>query len=216
MTQIKTIIAVSAFLVGFFGRADDVKVKCSEPLWYTPVTYDKTTGTFSATLSSVCQIKLPKPGSIAKLDQYAVKELAQNDKDVAGPVSETFEGLPSARYETTHISTSEEEGGTLTLRQDVHIATDGKTRLVAATVSKNAVGSNATLSLIKKIDTHSDIRRVSDTQFNFILKVSTIVAKPALAPVFMSASMVEEKFHGTFVANRDKASRLFATGLMHY
>lgn len=155
-----------------------IEFNCSEVRWLNGSGMQGKN--FDGTVEVDCTFKAIHGGGFVELNRYLLDQAvhAPEVKQVhAGPISETFEKMPSTYYDVTTLM-GKEDGDSALIRQDMHIATDLAARLAAASVSKS-IQATGNAKYIKKYDLWSDIRSTSTKgQYTAKVRAHAIMEKP--------------------------------------
>ena len=173
--------------------------QCGEETWVTPPLM--VDGRFSADLIAECTVKGASAKGLALLDQHLLDDATHGPglKQIhAGPTAETFDGLASIFYDASYVANPVE------IRNDIHIATDRKTRLVYMTHSTDIIGHGWS----KYLHELNVTVRVSPSgnagDFRLSLEVSTLTDRPWFAPSKQFAKAAEKPMHDQFRQERDR------------
>lgn len=161
---------------------------CQQPAWMgTPGVKNNV---FMGTLNLPCRVQALSGKGMTNLQQQVVSYVQGEAETVhAGPVAETYEGMPSIYTDVTLQMGNDTES--VLVRADTHSATDGVTKLVYAAISKNVVGTGNAKAL-KKIDGAYFVTPAADAGFYDVTLSSTAhVQKPTLAPTGLFVSQVK-------------------------
>ena len=110
---------------------------CADPQWVNEP--GMVNDQFVGILSNECTIEAPNTERNMKGAQDFFIETTNKSRVIhKGPVDETYESLPSKYYDVTVRDQGEEE---VVVRQDVHLATDLKTRVIYDMKSTSIEGS---------------------------------------------------------------------------
>ncbi len=172
---------IDAFQVAL---GEGATVNCADSVWTEgPMLVGKA---FKGSQEIVCQISLNHSGNLPKLDQFLTEYIKKAQTVHSGPTPEIYANLPSVHYDITIKYVGQE---TVTMREDVHLATDLKTRLVFESFSSSVAGSGFA-AYIRKVDSGVFVTRLNDdgTQFEIKVTNSIVVNKPWYSPsgVFFS------------------------------
>lgn len=109
---------------------------CDAERWVSPpVVVD---GTYKGHIYSNCLIQDAQNGGLRALESFMNRKTAASRVVHAGPIAETYEGLPGSRYDVT--IGGEDGSDSLTMRQDVHVVTDRARRFLYHTISRKIQG----------------------------------------------------------------------------
>jgi hypothetical protein len=167
-------------LAGISGsaRADDAaQWTCTDPQWVGAPRM--MSGNFEGTQQGLCTIQLTREGSIALLDQHFLESVKTSKTIHSGPTDETYQGLPGVLYDVTVQFT---DGANVTVRENIHIASDRMTRLVYAALS-TSVAASGMAGYLRKLDVIIDITKGTTLgKYEVKLTNSITVARPWYAP----------------------------------
>ncbi len=159
-------------------------------------------GVYTATLYSDCQISGATGKGMPDLETAQIRETSQAGTVHQGPVSETFLGLPSTFFDVT--VTQSDPGGSGSIRSNVHIATDGKSRLLFSSVSTE-VNLSGMAGYLRKIETQYEVKSgTSAGRYSFKLTNTITLAKPAAAPDFIFKPIAKKNALEQFTRKRDE------------
>lgn len=186
-----TVLTLGAMGIGSnTGGADNApQWTCTDAQWVgTPGMQG---GNFVGTQEGGCTVQLGHEGNLVLLDQYFLEGVKASKTVHAGPTSETFQGLPGVMYDVT---VEYDDGASVTVRADSHIATDQSTRVIYAVLSQSVRGSGMA-GYIRKIDVTIEVDKgTAFGQVEVKLTNSITVDRPWYAP------------SGTFVAKAKEAA----------
>ena len=191
-------------------QTGDLTINCSDATWVgTP---GMESGNFVAVREGKCVIQLPQEGQLPKLDQFLLSEIAASKTIHAGPIEETYRELPSVRFDVT-VEQSDGGSNSVTVRQDAHIATDLKERLMYETLSKSVAGSGQA-GYLRKLDTFIEVTRLG-TPGSFELKLNTLIKidKPWYAPTGTFVNQAKQMVIELFQKSRAQLAKDFAKNL---
>jgi len=153
---------------------------------------------FHGTLTSACDITDTSGSGLTELLKYLVDQTSARFVVNAGPVAETYLDLPSRLFDVTAKDDSEE----LQVRSDLHIASDGKTRLEYASLSKEIQGSGNS-QFLQQMDIKFTVTPGSNNNsYRFVLSTTLAVKRPWYAPVGVFESQAEKVAHEKYLQNR--------------
>ncbi len=185
------------------GQAQPAAVSCQEPVFAGEPTLQN--GIFTATLTSDCTISALSSRGLNDLENQQLKEIQDSGKVNAGPWSETFAGLPS-----TYLDITAPMGDSGTIRSDVHVATDGKTRFLLLSVSKE-VHLSGMAGALKKVENQVEVRPgraggdgTPSRLFSLQLMNTIHLQKPALAPGPVFVSIAKKNAKSEYLKSREK------------
>jgi hypothetical protein len=160
---------------------NETQWECAEPQWANEPGMDG--DEFVAVLENDCKVIPPyKESSLKSLNQFLVDGTKRATIVHEGPNEEVFENLPSVYLDITVQEKGTEE---VTIRQDVHIATDLKKKLIFDMKSKSCTGTGMA-EYLRFVATRIELR----AEKNLVVKISNEVRveKPWYAPesIFVS------------------------------
>lgn len=165
-----------------------------------------------AHLQTQCELALKAPGSIAALNQSVIAQLPKQHQVQSGPSSENFENLPSQVYDV--ITQDSSSGDAVTIRQFIHVATDGKSQFILVTDSTNIKGKgNAAYLKYLKSRTHVTKDSTQDNLYHLTLDQTVKLAKPWYAPEGIFVSQASEALKKTFDQGLETANESLAREL---
>jgi hypothetical protein len=176
---------VACLLFGVSARADET---CSLPQFQVPPAFG-TDGNFDIILISDCQLT-EIDLSFSTLNDLLVQNTVHLNQVNGGPTPDASSEIPGVIYDVTNSST-DSHGDTMSLRSDVHIATDGKTKLIYENLSTDINATDDSKNL-KQMDVVFTVTLVS--QGSYLVHFSHIVhiSKPWYAPVGIFKSQSEK------------------------
>lgn len=157
---------------------------------------------FVGAMTSECEAALAgSRGDVGRLQDRLSDATLRENEIHAGPIEETYEGLPSVRFDLTSRRT--ELGESLVLRLDLHLASDDLSRLVFDSLStKIEGGGNA--QYLKRLDTRMAVDRASDDgRFRFAMTNAVEVEKPWYAPTGIFVSKLKEGLREQYLSRRN-------------
>jgi hypothetical protein len=170
---------------------------CGNPSWVGNPGMQPTG--FVGVQEGTCTVQLSRDGSISALDQHFRDGIKDSKIVHAGPVDETFQGLPGVLYDVTVEVT---DGAFVTIRQDVHIASDRTTQVIYATVSKS-VAASGMAGYLRKLEIGMEITQGdAPGKYNVKLTNGITVAKPWYAPTGIFVSKAKEQAVNQFLKFR--------------
>ncbi|HAR43082.1 MAG TPA: hypothetical protein DCS07_10720 [Bdellovibrionales bacterium] len=190
---------LSLLLFGILNTtATPIAWNCQPAEWLS--TPELKNGIFTAALTSECTVGAPG-GRVLNLDQYLLDRVGQGTTIHEGPISETYADLPSIRYDLS--MRLENDGNPVTIRSDVHFATDRKDRFVYASASKD-IEATGTASYLKKVTERVEVTAQPESQFRFSVSSSIEVEQPWYAPSGAFKSQTTKSFVSNFQSARDQ------------
>ncbi|NDD91458.1 hypothetical protein EBZ37_05175 [bacterium] len=173
---------------------------CQDPTWVKKPQL-KGGATYLTSMSSECVVYPQLGGDLEKLQAFSIEQLKQRARIDRGPVDTTFEGLPSKYLEVTAIVKGKD---TVTVTQDVNLATDKTSRMISSSVSKKIVGTGYG-QYLKKIDTRSELSKTADPAADrVVITFYAEVDKPWFAPADFFVSEAEKRVPGEFAKVRNQ------------
>ena len=162
-------------LEDILGEMSTEQWTCADPHWVgEPVLVEDQ---FVAVLENDCQVTLPyTSSSINHLGDFFVEGTRKAKIIHSGPTSGQFEGMPSVYFDVTVYNKGSEE---VTIRQDVNIASDQKSKLIYDMKSTSCEGTGLA-SYLRFVHTH--IQVAAETQLKVRLSNEVHVEKPWYAP----------------------------------
>ena len=191
---------------GTWALAQPAQVVCQEPVFAGEPTLQN--GIFTATLTSDCTLSALSSRGLNDLEIQQLKEIQESGKVNAGPWSENFAGLPS-----TFLDVTVPMGDSGTIRSDVHVATDGKSRFVLLSVSKE-VKLSGMAGALKKVENQVEVRPgragsdgTPSRLFSLQLINTIHLQKPALAPGPIFVSIAKKNAKSEYLKSREKLAQ---------
>ena len=175
---------VSGFLYPFsielspediLGEITTPQWTCAEPHWIgEPVMVGEE---FVAVLENDCQVTVPYSNeTISHVADFFIDGTQKAKIIHSGPLSREFEGLASVFFDVTVYNKGSEE---VTIRQDVNIASDQKSKLIYDMKSTSCEGTGLA-SYLRFVHTHIQVS--AQTQLQIRLSNEVRVEKPWYAP----------------------------------
>lgn len=161
--------------------APRVEWKCEAPDWVEPLMYSGSR--LNGAVSARCRFTgvAKQTNGLPDLESHLSRRLMVEAKQIhEGPVTEKYLGMPSNRYDVTSVITA--DGESLTVRQDLHLASNGIDRLVSHGFSKTVSGTG-NAAYFRRLDSELDVRATSaprDYTMRILSRIS--LAKPGLVP----------------------------------
>ncbi len=151
-------------------------------------------GYYESTLGIECT--MPSPSSLLPLRIAIERALSDRSEFHRPPIHVLLDGLRGQSFDLTHSLNGEEKG--LRLREEILLATDGATRLVYQTRSKQIFASGMA-GYLKRVSFQTILKRPSKGDTMTIeMRNSVQVKRPwfALSPLFFSIAkgIAEDKF----------------------
>lgn len=176
-------------------------VQCDDARWTQEPKI--TDGLFTAAIVSDCTVTAEDGGGLAKLDQYLLAETVKEEV-LGGPFAETFQDLPSVRYDIRSTRTIESVFGTdtVSVRSDARVATDRRTKLLQEAVSKEISGTG-NFQYMRKLDYGVRVFPVGDGTYKVEVWNVLHVKKPSLVPSGFFRDKVAEAMANEFRKTRD-------------
>lgn len=153
-------------------------------------------GKFLGDLEMTCVFTQANGGGIKAAAESLEDNIAKTSDIVhQGPISETFENLPSVFYEVTRKT--KDSSGDLTIKSENHIATDQSTKLLSVTTSTSVKGTG-NMSYLRKLNGRLEINSTGTDSFEMKITSHTEVSKPWFAPDDMFKKEVQKKGKDSF------------------
>lgn len=140
-------------------------------------------GMFRASLQAPCVIKTDSTRGLSYLFDELKRRAVKVDVVHSGPVEIEYQGLPGVQYDVS-FETLDEKGkpSGMKIRQDVFIASDGKSVLIYETLSKS-IQASGFAGWLKKLDVRFRFETTSTAgEYNVVLGNTIHVKKPGLIP----------------------------------
>jgi len=170
--------------------ASKVEWTCQNPEWVGRP--GMVNGNFKGTIQSRCQFTAVKGTGYPTLQDYMIRKISQAPevkKIHAGPIDETYSGMPSIYYDVTIGVASGNDW--VDVRQDAHLASDMQSRMLLDSISKSTHGEGYG-KYLKKFDVFVDLNSTKTSgQYSVLFKSGTIVEKPWYAPTDMFINEVK-------------------------
>ena len=206
----KTFSVVFQVMLGIFGASESPQVPnsffpdgldCREPAWVKKPRL-KTGDVYLASMNTDCIVYPELGGNLEKLQAFSIEQIRSQAQINRGPIDTQFESLPSKYLDVTAVIRGKND--TVTIQQDVNIATDNANRLISSTVSRKINGSGNG-AYLKKLDTRIEVTKTAvKTEDRITITFYTEVQKPWFAPEGMFLSELEKRVPGEFSKLRDK------------
>lgn len=182
-------------------QAFAAKWNCTEPKWISPPTYSS--GLLKAAQESTCEISETTGHGFQSLEKFIAVFTESSLKKHAGPVHETYLGLPSVFYDVTQSwgfhskkdwdqigppdlndTPGSETWDNTEIRSEIHIATDNADQLWYVSESKKTVGTGNG-AYVKKVDFKAHVTVLSATApiaYSIWIENLNHISKPWYAP----------------------------------
>jgi hypothetical protein len=206
---VQTLSVLFQGILGTFGVSEhDVRQQLIPPAGYTcqaPVWIKrpqlKKGAVYLASMKATCLVYPQLGGDLEKLQAYTIEELKKEATIERGPIDTTFEGIPSKYLDSTVVIKGKDS---VTIRNDVNVATDNTTKLVSSTISRKITGVGNGVYL-KKLDSRVDVLKTAvRTEDQVTITFYSEVEKPWYAPEGMFLNEIESRVPGQFAKLRDK------------
>jgi hypothetical protein len=159
-------------------------------------------GNFVGVLEGTCEFRLGHEADLPALDRHLLESVSSAQKVHEGPIEDTYEGLPGVRYD---ITTNYPGSGNVTIRQNLHVATDTTTRVVYETDS-TSVQATGFASFLRKLDVEFQVSKTGQpAAAGFKMRVAIQVAKPWYAPSGIFFSEAQKSAITQYNKSRDEA-----------
>ncbi len=165
--------------VSAFALTDwTVDFTCQAPKWASGPTLAN--GQFDGRIETECTFKPNAGGNFMQLDTALNKEvLTTADKIHAGPTQSTHEGMTATYYDAS--DKQDLQGMEATVRADVYLATDGTSRYVSWTKSKDIQATGLAKNL-KSVEAGFDIRSTAKGDYTVKFFTTVVITKPGAVP----------------------------------
>jgi hypothetical protein len=174
--------------------------QCQAPVWVKRPQL-KVGAVYLASMKADCLVYPELGGDFEKLQAYTIEEIKKEATIDRGPIDGTFEGLPSKFLDSTVVIKGKDS---VTIKNDVNIATDKVAKFVSSTVSRKITGVGNGVYL-KKLDSRVDVlKTVVKTEDKVTITFYSEVEKPWYAPEGMFLNEIESRVPGQFAKLRDK------------
>jgi hypothetical protein len=152
-------------------------------------------------MKATCLVYPQLGGDLEKLQAYTIEEIKKEAIIERGPIDTTFEGIPSKYLDSTVVIKGKDS---VTIRNDVNVATDTTTKLISSTISRKVTGVGNGVYL-KKLDSRVDVLKTAvTTEDKVTITFYSEVEKPWYAPEGMFLNEIESRVPGQFAKLRDK------------
>ena len=205
----KSLAFTFQMMLGVFGGNGTVHLQesvppagyvCRQPVWVRSPEL-KSGVVYLAAMSTECTVYPQLGGDLEKLQAFSIEQIRSQAQVDRGPIDATFEGMPSKYLDVLAIIKGRDS---VSIQQDVNVATDKVTRLVSSTVSRKISGTGNG-AYLKKLDSRIDVTKTSvKTEDRVVISFSTEVEKPWYAPEGMFLAEIEKRVPGEFAKLRDK------------
>jgi hypothetical protein len=188
-------------------QIEDITWTCIPEYWSVPA--DVNDGMFTGLMEDQCDMNaesvpalVGNPGSgLTSLSEFFKVSTMKSNIVNGAPVSETYHSLPGILFDVTNTTSGSDS---VTVRSDVHIATDNQSKLLYDVLSKNITGTGNG-DLLKKINIFFEMEPAGRAG-HFSLKVGyeLNVSKPWYAPGDMFKNEVVKMATEKFEKERQK------------
>ncbi|MBI3543659.1 MAG: hypothetical protein HY075_10345 [Deltaproteobacteria bacterium] len=166
---------------------------CSNPYWVG--SHEVRGGMFAGQLETTCLVEGATGKGLVSLNSRLLKSAVHDVVVHEGPVAETYEGLHGYRFDVTEKLGKSDP---LYLRQNIHVATDERTRLVYASLS-SAIRGTGFAEYLKQMDTRLDVKPAESAgSYQIRMRSRLRAERPWYAPSDVFRAKVEsialEKF----------------------
>jgi hypothetical protein len=177
---------------------------CKNPVWVKRPQL-KAGSLYLAAMSAECTVYPQLGGDLEKLQTYTIEQIRKEATVERGPIDGTFEGLPSKYLDATMtVKADQRSKDSVTIKQDVNLATDKTSKLIWSSVSRNIVGSGNG-AYLKKMDTRADVNKTSSrTEDSVVLSFYSEMEKPWFAPEGMFLNQMLKRMPEEFEKLRDR------------
>ena len=174
--------------------------ECQAPVWVKNPQW-KQGDLYLAEIRANCVIHPQRGGDFNQLAAFAVDQIKKQATVHKGPVSEIFEGMPAQYFDATVAIHSKDS---VTIRQNVNIATDATSKFVSSSESTNVQGTGYG-EYLKRLDSRLEVlsaNSVTDhpAQVSFYAEVE----KPWYAPEGMFLDEIQKRVPDQFAKVRDR------------
>jgi hypothetical protein len=157
---------------------------CAPERWVLGPRYDD--GHFKGVIETQCEVRDARGKGLSSLADHVRGYIVSGSKTVhSGPIAETWDGLPSQRWDITVEYGSASDR--LTVRQDAHLANDNVTRFLYETLSSRVTGTGSA-DMVKRLDNVVEVKpETTPGAYSVVLNATLWAKKPWYAPsgVFM-------------------------------
>lgn len=177
------LISAATLYLTIFPAQAAATWKCTRATWTDGPAMRS--GNFVGTQRGQCALELDRDGSIARLDDHFLKSIQSSTRVHAGPVQQSYAGLPGVFYD---VSVEYTQGTSMTIRQEARLATDRLQRLVYSTRSKT-IAAAGMAAYLRVLNVEIQVTQgASPRQFDIILINAIAVDRPwyAPSPIFFS------------------------------
>ncbi len=206
--------AFVVFLPSVVSHAE--RWSCGPTSWASPP--QMRDGYYESTLGIECT--MPSPASLLPLRVAIEKALSDRGEFHRPPLTVLLEGMRGQSFDLTHTLNGEDKG--LRLREEVLLATDGESRLIYQTRSKQIFASGMA-GYLKGVSFQTVLKRpIAGDSVTIEMRNSVRVKRPwfALSPLFFSIAkgIAEDKFEEarvpllTFIADTAYAAPIDPKG----
>ncbi len=203
-----SLLALSSTAFGFQDRAP-VDFRCEASKWKNGPTVSG--GLYTGRLESVCHFKGIKGGTLAQLETALSREVIEKaDKVNSGPTATTYQGLPATYFDAT--TTQQIDSMEAVIRADVYFATDGTTRFLNGTKSKEITATGMAKNL-KMIALGFDLQPTATGDYNVTFYTEVEVTKPGAVPAGMFKNKVTKGLEDGMKANTQEMITKFTETL---
>jgi len=160
-------------------------------------------GMFKGTASIQCSYVGRGGGGFPQLESYLIERMKkQASKIYAGPIYSQTEGMPSTAYDFEMQLPF--QGEQVVIRQDGYVATDDRTRVASAMVSKSIQGSG-NAKYLKKFDIRFDVvPSPAAGSYGASVSAHIEIQKPGVVPGGLFKSQIQQAIEKAVTDEKDK------------
>lgn len=186
-----------------------VDFRCDAMTWTSGPTIAG--GIFDGKLESECHFKANQGGTLAQLETALSREVMDKADTVhSGPTASTFDSLPATYLDVTSLEKMDSMEARV--RADVNFATDGTTRFLNSTVSKEIKASGMAKNL-KSIVAGFEIRPEANGEYVVRFHNQIQITKPSLVPTSLFKSEVMKGMEAQSKTRRESLITKFSETL---
>jgi hypothetical protein len=161
-------------------------------------------GLLAGNIGTDCSVSEASGTGVASLYQFLsdIRHDAHITIVHSGPVPETYKGMNGIRYDVTAVYPNGSDP--ITVREDIHLASDQRGRLVFDTMSTQ-VSSSGLAGYLRKMDALLEVIASSSEAPKYLLKLDANLAveKPAWIPISVAIKQARDIGAKQFQKTRD-------------
>lgn len=167
---------------------------------------------FIGTVFSQCDLTPRGTGNLGQLVSFVKDEIVRQAIEIhEGPIEETYENLPSVRYNVTLDIDDDED--TLTVLQDMHVASDLTQKFLLTTDSLDVQGTGLSV-YVKELHGRVVLDKITaNNHFSMHFSNQAKVKKPWFISAGEFTRMVKSRLAKGYLKKREEAVAQFSENL---